>query len=427
VNLVLRLAPNAVLTGTVLDEFGEPVRNAQITLYRENRFSGVSRISRVRSASTDDQGKYEATPLDEGTYFVSAKAAPWYAVHPSSAPAGTPNAPVQVDSALDVAYPITYYGDTTEADAATPIPVRGGDHLEADIHLNPVAALHLLFHTGENGIPGGYPQLRKPAFDGLEDVETGGFQIVSPGVYELTGIPAGQYMVRMPDSSGQFKEATSANLSSNQELDSSSGKPTSKVKVRVEVAGATTVPPEIQVGLRNSSGRATWSAVDAKGEANFLDITPGKFDVLADSQNEIYSVTRIAWDGGHSSGRNLDVPAGASLSVAVTLTGGSVRVEGFAKRDGKGIAGAMVVLIPKNPEANHDRFRRDQTDLDGSFTLLNVSPGPYTVIAIEDGWDLDWAKPAVLEHYGRDGHPLTVGAHEKGTLHLPMPVDVESK
>lgn len=426
-NLVLRLAPNAVLTGTVLDEFGEPVRNAQIMVYRENRFSGVSRISRVRGASTDDEGKYEVTPLDEGTYFVSAKASPWYAVHPASAPTGSPNAPVQVDSALDVAYPITYYGDTTDADAATPIPVRGGDHLEADIHLNPVAALHLLFHAGENGIPSGYPQLKKPAFDGIEDVEAGGFQMVSPGLYELTGIPAGQYMVRMPDSSGQLKEPTSANLTSNQELDSASGKPTSKVKVTVAVAGLTGNPAEIQVGLRNSKGRATWSALDAKGEANFLDITPGKFDVLADSQNEIYTVTRIAWDGGQISGRTVNVPAGASLSVRLTLTGGSVRVEGFAKRAGKGVAGAMVVLIPKNPEANHDRFRRDQTDLDGSFTLLNVSPGSYTVIAIEDGWDLDWAKPAVLEHYGRNGQPLTVGAHGTSTMHLPLPVEVEPK
>ena len=87
----------------------------------------------------------------------------------------------------------------------------------------------------------------------------------------------------------------------------------------------------------------------------------------------------------------------------------------------------MVVLIPQNPEANVDRFRRDQTDLDGTFTLLNVSPGTYSVIAIEDGWDLDWAKPAVLTNYGRNGQPLIVTAREKGTVHLSAPVAVEPK
>src|SRR6267378_4897513 len=178
-NLTLRISPNAVLTGKVIDEFGEPVRNAQVMVYRENRFSGVSQISRFRGASTDDQGKYEVTPLDEGTYFVSAKAAPWYAVHPMSGLAGTANAPVQVNSALDVAYPITYCGDTSTADEAAPIPVRGGDRLEADIHLNPVPALHLLFHTGENGGPVAFPQLQRPSFDGAEEVDSSNIQNIS--------------------------------------------------------------------------------------------------------------------------------------------------------------------------------------------------------------------------------------------------------
>ena len=423
-NLTLRLSPNAVLTGRVLDEFGEPVRNAQVIVYRENRFSGISRISRFRGATTDDQGKYEVTPLDEGTYFISAKATPWYAVHPVSAPEGSTNAPVQVDSALDVSYPITFYGDTTETDSATPIPVRGGDRLEADIHLNPAPALHLLFHVAEGGQVA-FPQLQRPSFDGMEDVEPGNIQSVSPGVYELTGIAAGRYMVRMPDSSGQLKEPTAVTLTSSQELDGSSGNSTSKVKVTVEGAGAAAGRPQIQIGLRNSKGRAVTSEVDAKGEANFTDVVPGKYDVLAGSPNEAYSVERISWDGGGTSGRTLNVPAGASLSVSLSLVAGSVTVEGFAKRDGKGVSGAMVVLIPKNPEANHDRFRRDQTDLDGSFSLFNVSPGSYTVIAIENGWDLDWAKPAVLTHYGRHGQALIVRTQAKGTLRLSQPVAVE--
>lgn len=421
-NLTLRLSPNAVLTGKVLDEFGEPVRNTQIIVYRENRLSGISRISRFRGASTDDQGKYEVTPLDEGTYFVSAKATPWYAVHPVSAGEGTANAPTQVASSLDVSYPITYYGDTTESDEATPIPVRGGDRLEADIHLNPAPALHLLFHVAEGGQVA-FPQLQRPSFDGMEDIEQGSVQNVSPGVYEFTGIAAGRYLVRMPDSSGQLKEPTAIDLTSNQELDGSSGNSTSKVKVTVAGAGAGT--QQIQIGLRNGKGKVTASEVDAKGEANFTDVIPGKYDVLAGSQNEVYSVERISWDGGATSGRTLNVPAGASLAVSLSLTGSSLTVEGFARRDGKGVAGAMVVLIPKNPEANHDRFRRDQTDLDGSFSLFNVSPGTYTVIAIENGWDLDWAKPAVLTHYGRHGQALIVAAHAKGALRLPNPVAVE--
>jgi len=169
------------------------------------------------------------------------------------------------------------------------------------------------------------------------------------------------------------------------------------------------------------------SAVDVKGEASFTDVIPGKYDILAGSQMQDYSVTGIASEKESTPGRTLNVPPGAQLSVTVSLLEGSVTVDGFAKRAGKAFDGAMVVLVPENPEANLDRFRRDQTDLDGSFTLLNVTPGKYTVIAIENGWDLDWAKPAVLARYGREGHTLTVTGHEKAPLHLPAPVEVVPK
>ncbi len=426
-NLVLRLAPNAVLTGKVLDEFGEPVRNAQIMVYRENHSQGVSRTFPFRGASTDDQGKYEVTPLDEGTYFVSAKAQPWYAVHPvSTHDSATP--PAQVDQSLDVAYPITYYGDANEPEDAAAIPVRGGDHLEADIHLNPAPALHLLFHIPEDGTHGiAFPMFQKPAFDGMEPVQTGGMQQVSPGVYEMTGIAAGRYSVRMPDSSGQLKEPTEVDLNSGGELDVSSGNPTSKVKATIQVAGAATLPSQIQIGLRNSKGRVNAAEVDAKGEANFQDVFPGKYDVLAGSRTEVYSVVRIASGAGVTSGHTLNVPPGASLAVSLSLVGGSVTVEGFAKRAGKASPGAMIVLTPKNPEANHDRFRRDQSDLDGSFVLPNVSPGSYTIVAIENGWDLDWAKPAVLARYLKHGQTLVIGDRSQTSMHLADAVEVQTK
>jgi len=425
-NLTLRLAPNAVLSGKVLDEYGEPVRQAQVMVYRESRFSGVSRITRFRGTVTDDLGRYEVTPLDAGTYFVSVKASPWYAMHPPSNREG-PNAPVQVDPGLDVAYPVTFYGDATEADEATPIPVRGGDHLEADIHVNPTPALHLLFHAGDNGSPIAYPELQRSVFDGVEGVDGGNFEMVSPGMFELTGVAAGRYLVRMPDSNGHLKEPVAANLTNSQELDTAAGNSTSTVKVKIELPGASAIPASIQIGLRNSQGTVLASRTDAKGEAMFSEVIPGKYDVMAGSANENYTVIRLGGEGGAIAGRSLNVPSASSVAVTATLIGGSVTVDGFAKQDGKGFAGAMVVLIPDDPEANIDRFRRDQTDLDGSFTLYNVTPGSYTVIAIENGWDLDWAKPVVLATYSHNSPTVTVQANQKGTVHLGEAVNVAQK
>jgi len=55
-NLTLRLVPMAMLTGRVLDEYGEGVRDARVMLYVESHRGGATRVTRTNFAMTDDQG-----------------------------------------------------------------------------------------------------------------------------------------------------------------------------------------------------------------------------------------------------------------------------------------------------------------------------------------------------------------------------------
>ena len=181
-NLALRLQPSAVLSGRVLDEAGEPIRGASVTLYRQDHNLGISRILRIGNDQTDDLGGYEFASLAPGTYFVSASATPWYAIHSAQSNQGDGSTESPADPSLDVAYQTTYYQDVTEPDAALPIPLKGGDHLDVPLHFAPVPALHLRFHT--TGTPeSGYqvPNLLKPTLDGNDFVQTDGAQMISPG------------------------------------------------------------------------------------------------------------------------------------------------------------------------------------------------------------------------------------------------------
>jgi hypothetical protein len=65
--------------------------------------------------------------------------------------------------------------------------------------------------------------------------------------------------------------------------------------------------------------------------------------------------------------------------------------------------------VPRGGE--DDLFRRDQSDSDGSFNLAGIVPGKYTVVAIENGWDLEWSNPAVLQKYLAGGHAVQIGAN----------------
>jgi Carboxypeptidase regulatory-like domain len=428
-HLVLRLAPFAVLSGKVLDESGEPVRQAALSLYREDRRVGVERIQKVRQENTDDRGTYEFSALDAGTYFLSADAIPWYAVYHRLSSQQSQQAPHEVDRSLDVAYPMTYYKDVAQADEALPIPIRGGDHLEADIHISPVPALHLLFHVPNNrNSTSAYPTLLRPTFDGMEDVHFGSTEMVSPSVYAVTGIAPGAYTVRIPGSGQENPVDVNMDITEDgQELDPSKGEPLSTVKATVHIAGEETLPPQLNVALRNSKLKVVgWRQADAKGEVEFNDLAPGKYEVLVFAPQKAYSLVSISSKETEIPGHILSVTAGSSMNVSLSVVGSAMNVEGFARRNGKPFAGAMVVLVPNDPESNRTLFRRDQSDMDGSFNLLNVIPGTYTIVAIEDGWDLDWASPGVIASYSQHGKTLTVGGN-KGSMRVQEPVEVLPK
>ena len=432
-SLILRLTPMALITGHVTDEFGDPIRDATVTLYFENRAGGMTRTIRFQTSHSDDRGFFDFSQLRPGKYFVSASAKPWYAVHPATVldPAFTP--PSQVSSALDVAYPTTYFGGATDSDAATPIEVKGGDRLEIDIRLNPVPALHVLYRVpvggdGPSSSGAQMPLLEKHVFDSLGFTLADGMNAVAPGVFEMTGIPAGHYMVRMRNSdSGQLQLSSEVELSqSGQDLSESRGEPLGALKVNIKMPGDEPLPKQYAVGLQNSR-RQLWSFKpgDPTGQFSFEELPPGKYAILLNAQAKALSVAHTTSSAGESWGHDVTIAPGATTDVTAFLSSGVIRIEGVVQKKDKKVAGAMVALVPSDPVAHIDLFRRDQSDFDGTFALQGVIPGAYTIVAIEDAWGLDWLQPNALARYVQHGQNISIGDFMIGTLHLPNPIEVQ--
>lgn len=433
-NLVLRLTPMASIDGKIVDETGNPVREGQVKLYRENNGAGARRITPAGFKTTNDLGTFEFASLSPGKYFVSVSGKPWYAIHPASDSGDGVGGSIQlVDKSLDVAYPTTYYGGATEADAAAPIDLKGGERAEIEVHLLPVPSLHLIFRVpdgdGQHGFP--RPILGKRVFDSNEFIQANEIRGLSKGVYELTGVPAGTYSVTMryPGSRQAAPHSTEIDLRTDgQELDTASGEPESSLKLMLQMPRQEPVPKQMRIALRDSEHRVVaLGEVDATGEATIENLAPGKYAILVYSRGKPYSVIKTSSDAGQTAGHEVSLPPGGSLSLTAVLAGGSVDVEGFVKRSGKAASGVMVVLIPKDPARNEEQFRRDQSDSDGSFSLRGVIPGKYTLVAIEDAWGFDWSKPAQLARYAQRGQPITIPDEARTTIELPEPIEVQPR
>jgi hypothetical protein len=431
--LLLKLMPMAMIFGHVLDESGEPVRSARVTLFVEDHSAGMSQVTATGRASSDDRGYFDIGVLRPGTYFISVNATPWYAVHPPPAQGGS--VPVQrVSPALDVAYPTTFYGGATEADSAAPIQLKGGERHEVDIRLAPVSALRLRFHVPEDPAVQGHgirmPVFQKREFDSMEYISPEQMRPVGPGVYELTGVPAGRYEVRMQGAdageAGAFSELDLTR--DGQDLSATEGEALGKLTVTVKMPGNEPLPSQYGVGLRDARQRAVaFRKGDANGQASFEALKPGKYTMAIGAMGKWYSVVRTISGAAETAGNEVNVTAGASMEVTAELTGGEVRIEGVVEKDGKLVSGVMVVLVPKDPETHVDLFRRDQSDFDGTFLLGGVVPGTYTVLAVEDAWGFDWLKAGVLARYVQKGQNVIVGEKMRGVVRLPEAVVVQGR
>jgi hypothetical protein len=138
-------------------------------------------------------------------------------------------------------------------------------------------------------------------------------------------------------------------------------------------------------------------------------------------------VAKLAATGAELEGQWIKTGNSTVMIAATVYADPNLEITGFARKGGKPAPGAMIVLVPKDPTSNRDLFRRDQSDSDGSFELHDVVPGKYTVVAIEDGWQLNWADPEVIAHYQPHGKSVTVTEQNAKAMQMPDVVEVQPK
>jgi hypothetical protein len=443
-NIEFHLSPEARIVGQVLDEAGEPVRNAQIMLQNVPPPSpgGPQPVGSTRGAArTDDRGMYELTDLAPGDYRLSVHAQPWYAASSQSA---RPNdATASLDPSLDLAYPVTWFPGASDPALAETIVLHAGDTRQADFHMLPVPSIHIRILTPPR-TGNGPNQPPVPAFPLIQQVSSGagpGFVQTTTrydqqqGVIDIGGLTPGIYQVRLagPNQEGH-SSVLEVSAGSTHTLDlSAPSRDMARIRLRfdgvADVDSGSGSRPERNAGVQvmlvgTDAQRGSFSSGnEGGGGPNFgrrdqkdpnaeriLEVPPGRYEVVLQGRPNFF-LTGLTAKGAETAGRYVTVGAGDS-TLTVHVASGRATLSGAATLDGKPCTGAMILLVPITIEdANSITIlRQDQTNTDGSYDLANVLPGQYILVAIDHGWQINWGDPSTLRRYLMQGVPVDLKA-----------------
>ena len=431
-HMLFRLHRQAVITGTVTDERGEAVRNAQVLLFVEERAAGKQSVRMAGTKQTDDLGVYRFAHLRAGKYFVAVSARPWYAqtgirdwaepepdtVEGGSLAAVSRLVPLKTDAQLDVVYPATLYPGVTDEHSAGELVLNPGDTQEADVRLHAVPSIHMRV----TNLPPEQPRQPSIYFGATQKVFSfGGSGVpvttgqVAPGVYEVAGLPPGDVTLTLHDNrSGQHEMRTiHANATDGESIDARGTGATASVSGKVlgtDVAGA---KMQGQVALAGKRGQEYSSRLEKDGTFSFPAVDADTYEVEVHMGADEY-VREVSATGAKASAEEVTIEGTDEVQLVIRMARGHGEVKGVVKVHDKPQAGAMVLLVPASGtvsgEALERHARMDQSDSDGTFTLARIFPGKYVLMAIEDGWDLDWRDPEVLRPYREKGQPVEIAA-----------------
>ena len=400
-NVVFRLRPDARVLGVIEDDGHEPVQGATIYLFRTDASFGLRQTSLAGQTVSDDRGHYRLAHLEPGCYYLVVSASPWFSGMLQSGDAGG-NSDLSQKSEFDVAFPTTFYPGITDPDSASQIALNEGEDFTADFTLNPVPALRVrVNHINADPQKFTGATLQQRIF-GTEINQVWQRQVQVDDSQEIRGVPPGRYMLEIvsADPSIRAKRAMLLNLTADAEVDPDSASAVVPIHGVVRMERGINLRQQAFVRLWNSrTDEVMDSQVGDKGQVNFDSdfLTPGTYSVYGiNGENSIISSLKAT--GAQVVGQTVQITGGKPVELEISLSNTLSKISGTARRDDKPVAGAMILLVPEAAEVNLPKFRRDQSDSDGTFTLRDVLPGRYRMLAIDDGWELEWANLSLLKN-----------------------------
>jgi len=425
-DLLIKLSPQAVMVGRVIDEDGDPMVNVQIAAMKWVWQGKKRQLMPAGHASTNDLGEYRMFGLAPDSYYVQANRRNF---------GGMPVSPEPASDKPEEGYVATWYPGTLDVSTAPRVTVKGGTELRGvDIRMVKarVVRIHGTILSASTGKPSTGNVMLMPRNKGNAswmDMRNTWVQNPADG-FEFREITPGPYVLRVQAGMNEESETIQQNIDvGDSNIDNLVLRPGPGMEIhgRLTVEGGNLEGERINVSLQpwDDDGSPNfgggWAEVKDDGTFTMKNVQAGRYRVSCFKQGAYIKAARAGDQDVLNS--PLDTTQGAPPSLEITLSANGPQVAGSVKNaDGKLLPGVSVVLIPEDEawRGQWAGYGTTTTDQYGNFRVASLRPGEYKAIALEEVEGGEYMDPEFIKRYERKATPVSLKEGSKETLQLTL-------
>ena len=381
-DVTFKLVPDAVISGQVLDQDGEPMPNLMVSARRRGYAGNRREWVQAGATQTNDRGEYRIAGLRPGRYIVLAMN-----MNLGIALAGVSREPRS--DRPDTTYASTYYGNTLEVSRAAPIEIRMGDDRRGT-NIQMIKTTTVRVRGKVVNPPEGSTLMMLLLRRGTGSGQAPGSVAVAQsgdGSFEITGVTPGSYLLTARSATDPLKVAGAMPLEvGDRHVEGLEFRlsPGAEVRGHITILGEKTAGREVRVsleGVDEMPGDQPSAGGGEDGRFTLKGVYAGKYRVRVNGLPENAYVRSVKLGGQEVDESGVELGSAAELEIA--LSPGGAQVEGVVSGpDGKPVASATVTFLPDSKRESS--YASTRTDQNGTFLEKGLRPGRYKVLAWED-------------------------------------------
>jgi Carboxypeptidase regulatory-like domain len=428
----LMLPRGAIITGRVVDEFGEPASDIQVAMERYQVIQGQRRLfSSGRSVMTNDIGEFRLFGIPPGQYYLSATWRRSGGFSPNESPGDRS------------AYVPLYFPGTMNANEAQRITVTAGQQLDDLVMaLKPIKASRVSgTATGVDGRPMGPAIVMVMQSSAAFGLMAGTTQVRPDGTFTVSGLAPGTYTLRTqrmgPPTDGPEIAIATVTVAGDDITDVQlvATKPSTLTgRIIVDPAAASLLPRTLTIGAFPASftGMPMPSPPPARMADDYtfeLKSPPGVMRLSLSSgfgpQATGWSIRSVRLNGVDVTDAGIEFKPNEDITgVEVELTNKVTTVSGTVKTSRGELAKeytAVVFAQDKEKWTGNTRYQSaGRPDQDGRFKITGLPPGEYYAVAVDRLEQGQSGDPDFLERVRGRAVSLTLREGETKTLELSL-------